>query len=186
MVTDPAHWNDEVIVPLAAWEIWQSYLTPAGAPLEVRLRLARRIEPDTAGSLAPRAVLDDDGAESIRRLLTVKQTIETDDASSGEVRHEIEVEVDDEQFRDAWAISPGSQLKKIRVEYMAGLQGGHRVVLVDTFQEHLAGLVLAEVEFAEQQASDMFEPPGFLGLEVTDDPRFKNANLARAPSPPQD
>lgn len=53
---------------------------------------------------------------------------------------------------------------------------------VDEFAGHLAGLVLAEVELAAQ---DQAVPlPSWAGAEVTGDPRYQNAALARAPRPP--
>lgn len=53
---------------------------------------------------------------------------------------------------------------------------------MDEFGGHLAGLVLAEVELA---AADQAVPlPAWVGDEVTTDPRYQNAVLARAPGPP--
>jgi adenylate cyclase len=50
---------------------------------------------------------------------------------------------------------------------------------IDRFTGANEGLVLAEVELrSEQQA---FDPPSWLGSEVTDDERYYNANLARQP-----
>lgn len=53
---------------------------------------------------------------------------------------------------------------------------------VDEFGGHLAGLVLAEVELAA--ADQAVALPDWLGEEVTDDPRYQNAVLARALEPP--
>lgn len=53
---------------------------------------------------------------------------------------------------------------------------------VDAFAGHLAGLVLAEVEL---RVADQAVPlPPWVGAEVTGDPRYQNAALARAPRPP--
>lgn len=50
---------------------------------------------------------------------------------------------------------------------------------IDVFAGDNAGLVLAEIELgAEDEA---FERPAWLGPEVSDDPRYYNANLARHP-----
>ena len=55
---------------------------------------------------------------------------------------------------------------------------------VDVFAGHLAGLVLAEVELeAQDQAVAL---PGWIGREVTGDPRYLNSNLVRATAPPGD
>ncbi|MBL6076581.1 CYTH domain-containing protein [Belnapia sp. T18] len=49
---------------------------------------------------------------------------------------------------------------------------------IDEFAGHLAGLVLAEIELVS--ADQAFTRPGWLGAEVTDDPRYQNAALSRA------
>ncbi len=54
---------------------------------------------------------------------------------------------------------------------------------VDEFAGHLAGLVLAEVELAD--AAQRVDLPGWVGAEVSEDPRFQNANLARAAAIPR-
>lgn len=48
---------------------------------------------------------------------------------------------------------------------------------VDEFDGALAGLVLAELEL--ESADQPVELPDWVGREVTDDPRYVNANLAR-------
>ncbi len=50
---------------------------------------------------------------------------------------------------------------------------------VDEFHGDNAGLVVAEVELGS--ADESFERPAWLGTEVSDDPRYLNANLARTP-----
>lgn len=50
---------------------------------------------------------------------------------------------------------------------------------VDVFAGDNAGLVLAELEL--QSPDEAFERPCWLGAEVSDDPRYLNANLARRP-----
>ncbi|WP_295456863.1 CYTH domain-containing protein [uncultured Thiodictyon sp.] len=50
---------------------------------------------------------------------------------------------------------------------------------VDVFTGDNAGLVLAEIELKREHES--FEHPSWLGLDVTDDLRYSNANLARRP-----
>jgi CYTH domain-containing protein len=49
---------------------------------------------------------------------------------------------------------------------------------VDLFAEELEGLVLAEVEFDSEDASDRFEGPDWLGREVTGERAFENECLA--------
>jgi CYTH domain-containing protein len=49
---------------------------------------------------------------------------------------------------------------------------------VDVYEGDLGGLVTAEVEFPSEEASSAFDPPGWLGREVTGDPRYANRTLA--------
>lgn len=58
--------------------------------------------------------------------------------------------------------------------------GGH-VWEVDVFHGANEGLVIAEVELADENVSP--ELPPWVGLEVSDDPRYYNANLASRPLP---
>jgi len=50
---------------------------------------------------------------------------------------------------------------------------------IDEFHGSNQGLVVAEIELEREDQS--FEKPAWIGEEVTDDPRYYNANLARAP-----
>ena len=49
---------------------------------------------------------------------------------------------------------------------------------VDVFEGDLAGLVTAEVEFGSERQSRDFQPPAWLGKEVTGDRRYANQSLA--------
>jgi len=53
---------------------------------------------------------------------------------------------------------------------------GHEWV-IDEFHGAHAGLVVAEIELAAE--SESFELPDWVGEEITDDPRYYNANLVR-------
>lgn len=50
---------------------------------------------------------------------------------------------------------------------------------VDEFLGKNSGLIIAEIEL--QNANQLFPKPGWLGREVSDDPRYFNANLAMNP-----
>jgi CYTH domain-containing protein len=50
---------------------------------------------------------------------------------------------------------------------------------IDVFAGANAGLIVAEVELPSEDAA--FARPSWLGDEVSDDPRYYNANLVRAP-----
>jgi adenylate cyclase len=56
---------------------------------------------------------------------------------------------------------------------------GGRAWEIDVFHGDNAGLVVAELEVADE--SEQFEPPPWLGREVSGDPRYFNSNLASNP-----
>jgi adenylate cyclase len=99
--------------------------------------------------------------------LTVKR-------GSGKTRDEYEIDLRDEQFEDLWPLTEGRRVAKVRYS----VPHGPHEVQVDVFEGDLGELVLAEVEFESEAASDDFEPPDWLGEEVTGDPRYANETLA--------
>ncbi len=105
-----------------------------------------------------------------RQVLTVKR-------GHGEVRDEVEVEISPEQFEALWPLTDGQRLSKRRRR--VPLDEGDLVAEVDTYEEGLEGLVVAEVEFGSESEADAFEPPPWLGAEITGDQRFANQELAR-------
>jgi CYTH domain-containing protein len=116
--------------------------------------------------------LDGDTEVRVRRFgeerwLTVKH-------GGGLVRAEIEVELDADRFEQLWALTDGRRVSKRR--YVVASE--HRSFDVDVYEEDLAGLIVAEVEFDSVDLSAAFEPPPWLGDEVTDDDRYKNRRLA--------
>jgi CYTH domain-containing protein/CHAD domain-containing protein len=102
------------------------------------------------------------------RLLTVKR-------GHGESREEIEVRLYSEQFEALWPLTEGRRLRKARhrLPLGAGL-----VVELDRYGSELAGLLVAEVEFPSEQASHGFQPPAWLGREVTGEAAYANQALA--------
>jgi CYTH domain-containing protein/CHAD domain-containing protein len=109
-----------------------------------------------------------------RTLLTVK-------TGSGEVREEVEVELAGELFEALWPLTEGRRIVKRRL-----LEPLDRelVAEVDVYAERLAGLLVAEVEFGSERQARGFEPPAWLGREVTGDPRYANRALAMSDAPP--
>lgn len=185
---DHRDWGPSV-TPLRAWEIRQGYVTPPGSDPEVRVRHARPVEiagPDGTGT--DRGDEHDPGGAAdgaaVTRQLTTKAATGTG-ASGGVTRIEVEVDVDDAQFRELWDVTTGRRIEKLRTEYALDDATGRRSVFtVDRFHGALAGLQLAEIEFDGPEASGAFVPPSFLRLEVTDDGRYRNAELAVQAAPP--
>jgi adenylate cyclase len=101
-------------------------------------------------------------------LMTVKR-------GHGEVREEVEVGLDEEQCEALWPLTESQRLRKRR--YLVPLAGGLEAE-VDVYEGDLGGLVTAEVEFGAATDSRGFEPPPWLGEEITGDGRYANQALA--------
>jgi len=101
--------------------------------------------------------------------------------SNGFSRDEFEYDIpvaDAEQIL-AHYCAPGRIVKtRYRIPYE-----GHEFE-VDVFDGHLRGLVIAEVELEDE--NQPLELPPWVGKEVSSDPRYYNASLARAERAPQD
>jgi CYTH domain-containing protein len=92
----------------------------------------------------------------------------------GNVREEREVTLTAEQFDKLWPATEGKRLVKTRYE----IPFGDRVVEIDRYGGRHEGLVVAEVEFEDEQSAINFQPPDWLGDDVTGDPRYSNQLLA--------
>jgi adenylate cyclase len=115
----------------------------------------------------------DEGTEvRVRRwpdghALTVKH-------GSGEVRTEVELMLSEEEFSELWPLTEGRRVHKTR--WIAAL--GELEAELDVYEGELHGLLVAEVEFPDEEASGTFEPPDWFGAEVTEDSRYSNERLA--------
>ncbi|MEY2496614.1 MAG: adenylate cyclase [Verrucomicrobiota bacterium] len=93
---------------------------------------------------------------------------------SGNVREEREVKLTPEQFNTLWPATEGKRLVKTRYD----IPLGNRVVEIDLYGGRHSGLVVAEVEFDDEESAKNFRPPDWLGDDVTGDPRYSNQLLA--------
>jgi adenylate cyclase len=116
------------------------------------------------------------GLPSLRIRIAGTAAFLTVKGPGGKVRAEFEYPIPPADAEAMLALSPLAVLSKTRFEVE---HDGH-LWTVDEFHAPAAlqGLVLAEVELDDAAT----EPPlpGWLGDEVTDDPRFSNAALAAA------
>ena len=92
----------------------------------------------------------------------------------GNVREEREVELTPIQFDALWPATEGKRLEKTRYD----IPLGNRVVEIDVYGGRHHGLVVAEVEFDDEESAKNFQPPDWLGDDVTGDPRYSNQLLA--------
>ena len=100
------------------------------------------------------------------------QTVKT---GMGIKRIEVEMALTRTQFDILWPLTAGKRIKKVRYELIEGKW----TIELDVYRGRLKGLVIAEVEFESVTESARFVPPPWFGREVTDDARYKNANLAQ-------
>ena len=92
----------------------------------------------------------------------------------GNAREEREIKLTPEQFAALWPATLGRRLSKTRYD----IPFRDRLVEIDIYHGRHEGLVVAEVEFPDEQSCVAFEKPDWLGDDVTGDPRYSNQLLA--------
>src|SRR3954469_12559791 len=92
-------------------------------------------------------------------------------------REEREVQLSEEQFDALWPATGDRRLSKIRYD----VPYKKYIVEVDVYTGRHDGLVVAEVEFPDEESCRDFIPPDWLGEEVTGRPRYSNIVLALQP-----
>jgi adenylate cyclase len=177
----PSSWPLQVVAESVV-EISQGYLTKPGSDPEIRLRKAREVEGAGGGEALP-SKLGPHGVNGVRKLAIKSASIMEGDSNL--VRREIEIDLEHDDFDEAWLLTAGRRLKKLRRSVTLRLDEGLLGVLVDEFWGPLRGLRIAEIEFDDLHAARKFSPPDFLGPEVTADIRYRNSELVGATAPPQ-
>lgn len=129
------------------------------------------------GRLYRQGYLSLDPERSVRvRLVENEGWLTVKGASTGGTREEFEYpipEEDAQRLLDALCHRPLIEKRRYRIRFAEHLWE------VDEFFGENQGLVLAEVELRE--AGERVELPDWVGLEVTDDPRYFNLYLSRHP-----
>jgi CYTH domain-containing protein len=131
------------------------------------MRFARR-EPMRQGYIAV------DGETEVRVRISPKGAVLTIKSGHGGVRTEEEVELDSRQGAALWELTDGHRVQKSRRR----VRIGDVVAEVDEYAGALDGLVVAEVEFDDEEASRAFKPPSWFARELTGDKRYSNRRLA--------
>ncbi len=147
-------------------EIERKFLLDAVPPT---MRFARR-EPIRQGYLAL------DGDTEVRLRITAKGAVMTIKAGRGGVRVEEEIALQTRQAEALWELTEGRRVQKSRRRVR--LADTDLSVEVDEYAGALDGLVVAEVEFPDEETARGFEPPAWFGRELTDDWRYANRSLA--------
>lgn len=137
------------------------------------LRLAR-------GEAIKQGYLALDGDTEVRLRTGSRPPRLTIKSGRGEVRTEVELPVAGPDAQALWELTDGRRIEKTRrVMRVGGVDAE-----VDEYTGDLAGLVVVEVEFADEDASRAFEPPPWFGRELTGDPAYANRSLASDGLPP--
>ena len=103
-----------------------------------------------------------------RHTLTVKR-------GRGLKRREWEIDLIPEQFNELWPATEGRRLRKTRYD----IPFSDRMIEVDVYNGRNKGLVVAEVEFDNEEQCENFKPPDWFGREVSGKARYSNVKLAR-------
>ena len=93
----------------------------------------------------------------------------------GTSRMEWEFEIDAQKARELMELSVEPLIEKTRFL----VQLGDHQYEVDEFEGSNEGLVIAELELNDE--NEDFPKPGWLGEEVTGDPKYYNAQLSKTP-----
>ncbi len=146
-------------------EIERKFVLPA---LPASLAYARR-EPIRQGYVAL------DGDTEVRVRLTPKGCKLAIKHGRGSVRVEEEFAIDRRQADALWELTEGRRVQKTRRR----MRVGDVEVEVDEFSGALDGLVVAEIEFDDEDAAMDFRAPEWLGREVTGEDAYSNRNLSQ-------
>ncbi|MHC9292538.1 CYTH domain-containing protein [Mycobacterium sp. LTG2003] len=153
-----------------ATEVERKFLVdPRGLPADVDQQAERRLVLKQ-GYLAVAA----DGSET-RVRSTDDASFELTVKSAGDlVRGESTVPITREMFEALWPKSEGARIEKTRLR----IPHGPHTIELDVYAGTLDGLVVAEVEFTDEDDAAAFAVPEWFALDVTSDKAYKNKNLA--------
>ena len=154
---------------------------PPGVEIERKFLLTRLPDDLPAGEPIEQGYLAiaPDGVEVRIRRRAGRSTL-TVKSGPAHVRVEEELDIDDRRFQALWALTEGRRIAKTR--HVVAL-GEDLDAEVDVFEGVHEGLLVAEIEFGSETASAAFDPPAWLGREVTGDPRYANQRLALEGTP---
>jgi adenylate cyclase len=101
------------------------------------------------------------------RSLTYKRTVKNG-------REEREIRLSAEQFEALWPATAGRRLAKVRYE----MPWKEHTIEIDVYRGRHDGLIVAEVEFADEKSCAAFKPPDWMDEDVTGKSRYSNVLLA--------
>jgi adenylate cyclase len=134
-------------------------------------------EPESLGSgtRLRQGYLAEENDVEVRVRIAEESAVLTVKAGRGLARTEVEAPVDLDAAQALWSHTVGRRLEKTR--YRVPVESG--VAEVDVYAGKLTGLRTVEVEFSSEEAAATFRPPAWFGRELTGEPGWANAALAR-------
>lgn len=156
-------------------------LVPVSVEIERKFLVTRL--PDGIDTAAARPLrqgyLAEDGSVAVRVRIDGGHAVLTVKAGRGLTRTEVEVGLSAEQAAALWPHTAGRSLEKRRLAVpLAGEHAG-LIVDLDLYDGALVGLMTAEVEFPDESTARAFTPPSWFDRELTGEPGWSNADLAR-------
>jgi len=115
------------------------------------------------------------GGRHVRLRKRAKTNSLTFKVGRATAREEREVRLSAAQFRILWPATLGRRLHKTRYE----VRWKKYTIEIDVYRGSNEGLIVAEVEFPNQESRRRFKPPPWFGREVTGEKRYSNVRLAR-------
>lgn len=118
-----------------------------------------------------KATIENNQIQDASYILTVK--------SSGMMaRQEFELPLQKTEYEELLSKASGNIITKRR--YVHPISDSLKLEL-DVFEGIFKELVIAEIEFPDEETAKKYTPPSFLDEEVTFDSRFHNSNLSKMP-----
>lgn len=121
-------------------------------------------------SLSPEIRVRRIGASSYTYHFAIKMPRD----ETGLSRAEIDFAIDKQAYEYLLEMKMGETIYKTRYQFYEG----NTYVYLDVYSEQLEGLAVVEVQFESVKEADAFVPPTWFGPDVTEDSRYKNAQLA--------
>ncbi len=111
-------------------------------------------------------------------ILTYKSKLGIEDKIVGSAifNNEVELPLTKEAYNELRPKRDGNLVQKTR--YLVPLEDGLTAEL-DVFEGLLTGLIMVEVEFPSEEASNSFVAPNWFGKELTSDKRYSNHYLSK-------
>jgi len=115
-----------------------------------------------------------DGDTEVRVRISTRGSRLTIKHGRGAVRVEEQLALDERRAESLWTLTEGRRLEKTRRSMR--VQGVE--VEVDEYAGRLDGLVVAEIEFPDEDAALDFTPPAWFRRELTGEDAYSNRCLA--------